>query len=107
MNFLIIDLNKTATDKMCFTCLIFSNRYYLTKRSRNDSSCLLAIITTHHSMRLSTSSLSISKDSAIVSFEHTVDQGEGALFIDEVLRAISSKDSVKSKIFRLFFTLFF
>ena len=67
--FLVVDLNKTATDEMGFRCVVFSDSNNLTERSRNNPSGLLAVVTTHHGVSLTASGLSVGKDGSIVAIQ--------------------------------------
>jgi len=58
---------------MIFTSIIFSNGYYLTESSRNDSFCLVTFVTTHHCMSLTTTCLTICKYRSVVAVENVVD----------------------------------
>ena len=69
---------------MGFWCVIFGDSDYLAEGSRNDSSWLL-VASSHHSMRLTTSSLPIGKDGAIVAIKYTLHKGEGTLLIYDAL----------------------
>jgi hypothetical protein len=82
MNFFIVDFNKTASNKVCFACLIFCNCYDLTEGSGNDTLQLLIVRNTHHCVCFSATCLSIGEDSSIVAIQYTVDKGESALFVD-------------------------
>ena len=107
MNFLIVNFYKTATNQVGFTGLIFCNCYDLAECSRNDSLQLLIVRNTHHCVGLSTSSLTVSEYGAIISIENTVNEWKSALFINEVLRGLSSKDSVIGKAFWRFVIVLF
>ena len=107
MNFLIVNFYKTATNQVGFADLIFCNCYNLAESSWNDSLQLLIVGNTHHRMGLSTPSLTVSEYRAIISIENTVDQWKSALFVNEILRGLSSEDSVVGKDFGRFIIVLF
>ena len=92
---------------MCFSGLIFCNRYDLAESSWDDSLELLIVGNTHHCVSLSTPSLTISEYGAIISIENTVDEWKCALFVNEVLRGLSSEDSVVGETFGRFIIVLF
>ena len=100
MNFLIVDFYKTATDKMCFRYVIFSDSDDLTESSGNDTFQLFVIRNTHHGMRLTTTSLSICENSSIIPIENAVNQWESTLFINERLWRICSEYFIITETFR-------
>lgn len=108
VNLLIVDLDKTATNEVSFGGIILSHSYYLLKCSRNDPASLLTLISSHHSVGLTTTCLSICKNCTIVPFKNVVYQWEGTLFVDEKLRTFYSKNVIKSEVFwQLFAILLF
>ena len=107
MNFLIVNFHKIATNQVGFAGLIFCYRYDLAESSRNDSLHLLIVRNIHHCVSLSTPSLTVSEYRAIISIENTVDEWKSALFVNEVLRRLSSKDSVVGKAFGRFVIVLF
>ena len=91
---------------MGFWCVIFRDGDYLAEGSRNDSSGLL-IVSSHHSMCLSTSSLSVCEDGAIIAIEYTFYKGESTLLIYDALQAIWREYCIEGKAFGLFSWVFF
>jgi hypothetical protein len=67
MNFFVVNLNEATSDEMCFGSIVFSDGYYLTKGPGDNAACLLVLSSTHHGVSLTTSSLPICENSAIVS----------------------------------------
>lgn len=107
MNFLIVDFDKTATNQVCFTGLIFCNCYDLTESSGYDSLELLIVRNTHHCVGLSASGLTVSEYRAVVSIKNAVDEWKGALFVDEVLWGLGTEDSIIGKAFGGFIIVLF
>ena len=103
MDLLVVDLDKTATDKMSSRCIIFCYSYYLLEGSRNNSFGLLALIAAHHCMCFSATRLSISKNSTIITFKYIIDKGESTLFINECLCTVRCEDVVEREAFWLSF----
>lgn len=73
MNFLVVNLDKAASDQMFFIGLGISKSDNLMEGSGNDAFGLFAFRTAHHSMCLTTARLSICKNGAVISFEDIVD----------------------------------
>ena len=72
----------------------------LMKRPWNDTFRFLTFSTTHHSMCLPTSCLSICKDGAVIAFEYIIDKGECSLLVDITLKRIDSKYTIETECFR-------
>ncbi len=102
MYFFIVDLDKTATNKVCFGNIVFCNCYDLTKSSWNDSFQLLIIRNTHHSVSLTTASLSIGKDGPIVSVKNAIDERKSALLINKGLGWFSPEHFIVTEAFGRF-----
>lgn len=65
MDLFVIDFNETASHEMIFCSLIFSYCNNLTKSSRDNALGILAF-SSHHSVSLTATCLSIGEDGAIV-----------------------------------------
>ncbi len=65
--------------------IVFCYRDYLTKRPRNNTTRLLAISSTHHCVSLTTPSLTIGENGAIVSIKYILDERKRTLLIDVTL----------------------
>ena len=63
----------------------------------DDSLGFLAVVAAHHSMGLTTSGLSVREDSAVVAVQYALDEGEGALLVDQVLWRVSREHAVERK----------
>jgi len=72
VNFFIVNFDKAAANEVSFRCIVFRNSNNLAKRPRNYTPGLFTICSTHHRMRLSTSGLTISKNSSIVSVKNVL-----------------------------------
>lgn len=107
VDFLVVDFNETATDKMSFGRIVVCYGNNLLESSGDDSLGLLAIVASHHCMGLSTSCLPIGEDGAIVAFKDIVDQGKGTLLVDEGLGAVGGENIIERKCFRLLFGILF
>jgi hypothetical protein len=107
MNFFVVNFYKTATNQVCFTGFIFCHCYDLTECSWDDSFQLLIVRNAHHCVSFAASSLTICKNGAVVSIEDTVDERKSALFVNEVLRGLSSKNSVVGETFGRFIIVLF
>ena len=73
MNFLVVNLDKAASNQMFFIGLGISKSDNLMECSGNDTFGLFAFRTAHHGMRLTTACLSICKNGAVISFKDIVD----------------------------------
>lgn len=69
MYLFIVDLNETATYKMCFVGVCFGDCYYLTECAWDDATRLLVVIAAHHCVGFTTTCLSIGKDCPVVAIE--------------------------------------
>ena len=107
MNLLVVNLDETATDEVSDWCVIFCYCYDLLESSWDDSFSLIALIASHHCMCFSTTSLSITKDCAIITFKNIINKREGALFINKCLGAIRFEDIVECETFWLSFFILF
>jgi len=107
MYFFIVYLYETASNKMGFTYLIFCNSYNLWESSGNDSFALLAFIGSHHGVCLTTTCLTICKDSSIIAVEDTINERKGTLLIDEVLGWVRGEDEVEGEALGWFLGLLF
>lgn len=99
MNFLIVDFDKTATDEMSFRHIIFSHCNDLAKCSWNNPFQLFMVRNPHHSMRLTTTCLSVCENCSIIPIKNTVHQGESTLFVDERLWGVCSKYFIEAETF--------
>jgi hypothetical protein len=102
----VVDLDETAADQMRLRCIVFGHRYDLTECSWDYAFRFLVLVAAHHRMGFAAPRLPVCKDSPIVAVEHTFNQSEGALLVDETLSCIGREDEVKGKTFGLFFDLF-
>ncbi len=73
MNFLVVNLDKAASNQMFFISLGIRQSDNLMKGSGNDTFRLFAVSTAHHGMCLTATCLSICKNGAVISFEDIVD----------------------------------
>lgn len=105
MDFLIVDLNETAANEMSLACIVLGDGDDLAKCARNDSLAFLALVRTHHCVRLTAACLAIRKDCSIVPVYYAIDQGKGALLVYQALSAVRSKHIVERKTFRLLFSI--
>ena len=81
-NLFLIDFKIACPDqKLSLLGIAFNSFENILKRPRHDSSILFIFVITSHSMRLSSSSLTIGKNSSIVSFQHVFDDMCGALVV--------------------------
>ena len=71
MDFLVVDFNKTASDQMSLSSIVLCLGNYLTESSRNYTTVLFALVSSHHSVRFTATGLSVGKDGAIVSIQDT------------------------------------
>lgn len=90
---------------MVFHGFVFSDRNDLAEGPRNDSLAVLGFVAAHHGMGLTAACLSIGEDGAIVAIEYAIDEGEGALLVDEALGAVRREDIVKREALGLLFTI--
>ncbi len=72
MNFLIVNLDKAASNQMFFIGLGIRQSDNLMEGSGNDTFGLFAFRTAHHGMCLTTACLSICKNGAVISFKDIV-----------------------------------
>jgi hypothetical protein len=87
--------------------IVFSNGYYLTEGSRNNTTRLFTFRSTYHCMRFAAACLTICEYGSIVSIEYILDKRKGALLINVALWRFSWEDAVEWEAFRLFFCIFF
>lgn len=97
MNFLIIDFDKAATDEMGLTGIALGECHDLTEGPRNDTLLLLAVLNSHHGMRLATPGLPVRENRTIVPLEHIVDKGKGRLLVNEALGRLHVENVIESK----------
>lgn len=102
MNLLIIDFQKTASNQVCFWDIVLCDCDNLSESSRNDAFQLLIVWYTHHCVCLAAACLSIGENCSIIPVKDTIYEWEGALFIDQILRRVSSEDSIISETFGRF-----
>ena len=81
MDFLIVNLNKTAPNQVCLGIVTLGDGDYLTECPRNDASALFSR-GAHHSMGLATASLPVGENGAIIPIKYIVDKREGTLLIN-------------------------
>lgn len=74
MDLLVVDFDKTATDKMMLARVVLCNRNDLRECSGNDTLGFLRVWKTHHRVGFSATSLSVSKNSSIITVKHIVNQ---------------------------------
>lgn len=66
MDLLVINFYETASDEVSLGSVVFRYSYNLLEGSRNDSLGFLILVSTHHSVSLPTTGLSICKNSAVI-----------------------------------------
>lgn len=81
MDLFVVNFNKTASYQMSFRIVAFCYRHDLAESSGNDTFSFLSA-RSHHSVSLSTSSLPICEDGAVIPIQYTVYKSEGTLFIN-------------------------
>lgn len=97
MDFLVVDLDKTAPYQVFFIGLRIGQSDNLMKSSGNDTFGLLTFITAHHGMRLTTSGLSICKNGAVISFEYIIDKCKSSLFVYITLKGINTEYTIETE----------
>lgn len=103
MDFFIVNLNEAASNEVSLACLILGDGDDLAEGTRDDSFAFLALVTTHHRMRLSAAGLPIGEDCSIVPVDYAINQREGTLLVYQTLSAVGGKDIIKREAFRLLF----
>ena len=107
MNLFIVNFDETATYEMCFWGIVVGDGDNLLEGPGDDAFGFLIVGLAHHGMRFAASGLSVGEDGAIIPLKYAINQGKGALFVDEWLCAIWGEDVIKGKGFGLLFGVFF
>lgn len=103
MDLFIVNLNEAASNEVSLACLILGDGDDLAEGTRDDSFAFLALVATHHRMRLSAAGLPIGENCSIVPVDYAIDQREGTLLVNQTLSAVGGKDIIKREAFRLLF----
>ena len=102
MDFLIVNLNKTTPNQVCFRAVTLSDGYDLAKSSRNYAPPFFRT-RAHHRMSFPAAGLPIGENGAIIAIKHIIHQRKGTLFVNWGLKSFWCKNAVEGETFWLLF----